>query len=84
MVEFRLVCLGTPDDVLQVFVSGEDRSFFETNSDLIMALVDVIAAYYVFDVSYSDSKSGILFFLQDVALEVQDNTVRGTKYSHTI
>lgn len=35
--------------IWQVFVAGEDTAVFETGTDLIEALVDLIAAYYVFD-----------------------------------
>ena len=66
---------------MQTYVAGEDSGIFETSTDLVEALVDVICAYYVFDVSYPDSMSGILFFLQDVGLELKDNIFRGTKYS---
>ena len=49
-VEFKLVCLGTEEEVYdKFFVAGEDTAVFETGTDLIEALVDLIAAYYVFD-----------------------------------
>ena len=36
---------------------------------------------HVYDVSYPDTMSGILyFFWRDVALLIQDNVVRGTRY----
>jgi hypothetical protein len=37
-----MVVLGTPDDVLQTFISGEDQAFFESSTGLLEALVDVI------------------------------------------
>ena len=67
-VEFKLVCFGTEQDVSQTFVAGEGIGIFETSSDLVEALVDLIAAYYVFDVNYADNMSGMLFFLQDEVL----------------
>jgi hypothetical protein len=58
-VQFKLVVLGTPDDVLQTFVSGEDQAFFESSTDLLEALVDVISRYYGFHINYPDQISGI-------------------------
>lgn len=81
MVEFKLVCLGTEEHIEQAFISGEDKSIFETDNNLIYALVDLIIAYYVFHVSYPDALSGLLYFLQDVALEVKDTASRTIKYS---
>ena len=46
-VEFVLVCIGTIDEVDQVFVCGGDQAFFEGDCDLVNALVDLISAYYV-------------------------------------
>jgi hypothetical protein len=80
-VQFKLVVLGTPDDVLQTFVSGEDQAFFESSTDLLEALVDVISRYYVFHINYPDQMSGILYFRQDFALDVSDTTQRSIKYS---
>ena len=80
-VEFKLVCFGTEQDVSQAFVAGEGIGIFETSSDLVEALVDLIAAYYVFDVNYADNMSGMLFFLQDEVLKLKDSAFRGTKYS---
>jgi hypothetical protein len=80
-VQFKLVVLGTPDDVLQTFVSGEDQAFFESSTDLLEALVDVISRYYVFHINYPDQMSGILYFRQDLALDVSDTTQRFIKYS---
>ena len=65
----------------QAFVAGEGIGIFETSSDLVEALVDLIAAYYVFDVNYADNMSGMLFFLQDEVLKLKDSAFRGTKYS---
>ncbi|CAB4007347.1 Hypothetical predicted protein [Paramuricea clavata] len=80
-VQFKLVVLGAPDDVLQTFVSGEDQAFFESSTDLLEALVDVISSYYVFHINYPYQMSGILFFIQDFALDVSDTTQRSIKYS---
>ena len=63
-VEFVLVCIGTIKEVDQIFVCGEDQAFFESDCDLVKALVDLISAYYVFDVRYPQSISGVLHFLQ--------------------
>ena len=63
-MEFSLVCTGTSEEVEQVFVCGEDQAFFECDCELPRALVDLIAAYYVFDVKYPHAvflRSSLLF-----------------------
>ena len=84
MVEFKVVVLGSPEDILQAFVAGEGESFFETSTNLLESLVDLIVAYYVFDVSYPDNMSRILSFLQDFILEAMDSNPRSIKYSSFI
>ena len=80
-VEFVLVCIGTIGEVDQVFVCGEDQAFFESDCDLVKALVDLISAYYVFDVKYPQAISGILHFLQEIVLLQSDSEYKGTKYA---
>ncbi|KAM7437564.1 hypothetical protein ABFA07_012833 [Porites harrisoni] len=80
-VEFSLVCRGTSEEVEQVFVCGEDQAFFECDCELPRALVDLIAAYYVFDVKYPQCFSGVLYFLQEVVLLQVDSEFKGTKYA---
>ena len=43
-VEFVLVCIGSIEEVDQVFVCGEDQAFFESDCDFVKALVDLISA----------------------------------------
>jgi hypothetical protein len=81
MVEFRLVCLGTPEDIQQVFVAGEGKCFFETSKNLLEALVDLVITYYVFDVCYPDAMAGIFYFLQEVSLGIKDDIPKSIKYS---
>ena len=80
-VEFFLVCIGTIQDVDQVFVRGEDQAFFESDCDLVKALVDLISAYYVFDVKYPQCISGVLHFLQEIVLLQSDSEYKGTKFA---
>ena len=80
-MEFSLVCTGTSEEVEQVFVCGEDQAFFECDCELPIALVDLIAAYYVFDVKYPQCFSGVLYFLQEVVLLQVDSEFKGTKYA---
>ena len=80
-VEFFLVCIGTSKEVDQVFVCGEDQAFFESDCDLIKALVDLISAYYVFDVKYPQCISGVLHFLQEIVLLQSDTEFKGTKFA---
>ena len=42
-VEFVPVCIGTIEEVDQVLVCGEDQAFFESDCDLVKALVDLIS-----------------------------------------
>lgn len=80
-MEFSLVCTGTSEEVEQVFVCVEDQAFFECDCELPRALVDLIAAYYVFDVKYPQCFSGGLYFLQEVVLLQVDSEFKGTKYA---
>ena len=80
LVEFKLVILGIEEDFLQAFVSGEDECISETSTNLLEALVDLISAYYVFDVSYAESISGMLCFLQDFVLHAKDSSTRSIRY----
>ena len=80
-VEFVLVCIGTIKEVDQVFVCGEDQAFFESDGDLIKALVDLISAYYVFDVRYLQCISGVLHFLQEIVLLQSESEYKGTKFA---
>ena len=61
-------CVGTSKEVDNVFVCGEDQAFFESDCDLVKALVDFISACYVFHVKYSQCISGVFHFLQEIAL----------------
>jgi hypothetical protein len=67
---------------MQVSVSREDRSIFEMTSNLLHeALIDLISAYYVFDMNYPESMSGVLYFLQDFVLEATAGAKRSIKHS---
>ncbi|CAB4022628.1 Hypothetical predicted protein [Paramuricea clavata] len=66
---------------LNWWYSSHRTTFFESSTDLFEALVDVISSYYVFHINYPDQMSGILYFLQDFALDVSDTTQRSIKYS---
>ena len=80
-VEFFLVCIGSCQEVDQVFVCGEDQAFFESDCNRTKALVDLICAYYVFDVKYLQCISGVLHFLQETVLLQSDNEFKGTKFA---
>ena len=63
------------------FLCGEDQAFFESDCDLVKALVDLISTYYVFDVKYPHCISGILHLLQEIVLLQSDSEYKGTKYA---
>lgn len=81
-VEFRLVVIGSPEEVHQMFVAGEDQPFIETEGiDLVKGLVDLISCYYAYHVAYPENMEGCLLFFQDILLPSNVNVYRGTKYS---
>ena len=82
-VEFFLVCIGSCQEVDQVFVCGEDQAFFESDCNLTKASVDLICAYmyYVFGIKYPKCISGVLHFLQEIVLLQSDNEFKGTKFA---
>ena len=80
MVKFHLVCLGTPNEINQVFVAVVEKCFFAT-PNLVESLVDLLLAYYAFDVNYADAMSGIIYFLQEVSLGINDDISKSFKYS---
>ena len=84
MVEFRVV-IGSPDEVHQMFVAGEDQSFIESEGhDLITGLVDLICCYYAYRVAYPENMEGCLLFLQEIEMkmyiEVQNTLPSRKKY----
>ena len=82
MVEFRIVCTGTIDDINQIFIAGGDDAIVECpTTELLDSLILLVASYYVFDVSYPVCYKGLLGFLQDVGLCHVDDIYRGAKYS---
>lgn len=45
------------------------------------ALVNLIAAYYVYDVKYPQCMIGVLLFLQEVVLLQKETKFKGAKYA---
>ena len=81
-MEFRIVCVGTPEATTRIFISGEGDAIFQCPTNSILdSLIYVIACYYVFDVSYPACFQGILCFVQDLGLCCLDNCYRGSKYN---
>ena len=82
LVEFQIMCLGTAEEVKQVFISGENNIIYESPSKcLVDALFNLISCY-VFDVDYPSAFEGILFFLQDLGLLcLEGNSFRYSKYN---
>ena len=83
MVQFRLLCIGCPEDIQQLMVVGENKVFVDCQlcKSLISVLIDLICAYYVFDVTYPDCMIVALSFLQEIVLQSCENAYKGTKYS---
>lgn len=82
IVQFRVLCIGSVTDIRQIMIIGENQVFLEcASTDLISALIDIISAYYVFDISYPDGMVVVLSFLQEIVLKCSKNAYRGTKYS---
>ena len=83
MVQFRLLCIGCPDDVHQLMIIGESKVFLECKLDtsLMSGLTDLICAYYAFDVAYPEGMIVALSFLQEIVLQSSENAYKGTKYA---
>ena len=83
LVQFRLLCIGCPEDVRQLMIIGENKVFVECQlgTSLISGLIDLICAYYAFDVMYPDGMIVVLSFLQEIVLQSSENAYKGTKYS---
>ena len=82
IVQFRLLCIGCVEDVHQLMIIGENQVFVECpGTNLINALIDLISAYYVYDISYPDGMVVMLSFLQEIVLKSRDDIYKGTKYS---
>ncbi len=82
IVQFRILCIGCAEDVQQIMIIGENQVFVECpGTDIINALIDVISAYYVFDLTYADGMVVMLSFLQEIVLKSKDGAYKGTKYS---
>ena len=82
LVEFQIMCLGTAEEVKQVFISGDNIIYECPSKCLVDALFNLISCYYVFDVNYPSAFEGILFFLQDLGLLcLEGNCSRYRKYN---
>ena len=67
-----IVATGQPgDENAQFFIACEQAILLESKS-VQDALVDLIATYFVFDMAYPKSVSGILLFFQHVVFGIQD------------
>ncbi len=76
------MCTGSEEEVNQVFIAGEDEAIVTCPStDLLDALIYVIACYYVFDVSYPVCFQGVISFIQDIGLCWVDDVYCGAKYA---
>ena len=58
-----LVCVGSISNIEQRILCGEDSAFLECKCILLKALVNLIAAYYVYDVKYPQCMIWVLSFL---------------------
>ena len=83
LVEFQIMCLGTAEEVKQVFISGENNIIYECPSKcLVDALFNLISCYYLFDVNYPSAFEGILCSLKDLGLLcLEGNSFRYSKYN---
>ena len=66
-----LAVVGTPGYSYQVFVCAEGSIFIESNS-LQSSIIDLIAAYYVFNIVYPKYLDTILLFFQHCVMKLQD------------
>lgn len=69
-----LVSTGVPgDENAQFFIACEQAILCESKS-LRDAIVDLVAAYYVFDMAYPKGAGGILYFFQQYVFNIKDSS----------
>ena len=82
LMEPRLVVFHQEDEIIQMFLCAENDSLFEIPANtLAEGFTHLMAAYYVFDVSYPRGCMPSLYFLQDILLDQPDNLSRPVRYT---
>ena len=71
MVAPRIAVTKSDTDHYQFFVITEKQILCESKN-LAMALVDMIAAYFTFNMSYPDTLYPLLLFIQHHILDIKD------------
>ena len=67
--------LGKPGtESVQYFICGEKEVMFEAKT-MLDSILDLIGAYYIFDVVYPKSLSGIFLFFQQQVFGIKDEQV---------
>ena len=69
-----ILVIGTAMENTQYFICGENIAICESKSYLD-AIIDLICTYYVFDIAYPKSLSGIFLFLQQSVFNIKDDQV---------
>jgi len=67
-----LTVFGTPGYSYQVFVCAEGSVFIESKS-LQNSIIDLIAAYYIFNIAYPKYLDAILLIFQHCVLKLKDD-----------
>ena len=84
LMEPRLIVFHDIEKIVQMFIAAENDSILEVPSSSFKdGLVQLMAAYYVYNVQYPAMCKSILFFLQDVVMDKPDagSRNRPTRYS---
>lgn len=68
---FLLVTGISGEEHSQVFICGERSVLFESKS-IKDSLIDLIATYYVFDISYPKCLNSVLLFFQHFVFNLKD------------
>ena len=62
------------DENAQFYVCGERMILVESKS-FVDCILDLMCCYFVFDIVYPESLSGILLFIQKYLLKIEDEQV---------
>ena len=81
-MEPRLVIFHHEEEIVHMFLCAEGDSITEIpTTTLSDGITYLMAAYYVYDISYPRVCNSSLFFFQDIVLDMADSLSRPVRYS---
>ena len=69
-----LVSTGVPGDENAQFVIACEQAILCESKSLRDAIVNLVAAYYIFDMAYPKGAGGILYFFQHYVFSIKDSS----------